>query len=88
MLNVDGVRWAIYMMPSDVTSEINLYYRGQLTRYGRRQYTVANFPMGVEAQMRSKNVNLCVRTTMCEAWYKSLLKTGVFDMYFRSQANY
>ena len=70
MLNVDGVRCAIFMMPADATSEINLYYRGQLTRAGRRQYTAADFPLNVEAHMQDRNVNLCVRTTMRGAWYK------------------
>jgi hypothetical protein len=38
--------------------------------------------------MRTKNVSMCIRTTMRQAWYKSLLKTSVFDIYFRSDADY
>jgi hypothetical protein len=88
MLNVDGVRCAIFMMPADVTSEISLYYRGGLTRHGRVRLTVADFSLGVEAYMRSKNVNMCVRTTMREAWYKSLLKSGNFAIYFRFETDH
>ena len=88
VLNVDGVRCAIFMMPADATSEINLYYRGQLTRAGRRQFTVTDFPLGVEARMQEHNIHLCVRTTMRTAWYKSLLQTGEFDVYFRSEADH
>lgn len=53
---------------------------GELTRHGRAKFTVSDFPLGVEAYMRTKNVNMCVRTTMGQAWYKSLLKTGVFGL--------
>ena len=38
--------------------------------------------------MQENNIHLCVRTTMRNAWYKSLLKTGEFDIYFRSQADH
>ena len=37
--------------------------------------------------MRTKNISMCIRTTMRQAWYKSLLETGVFDIYFRPDAD-
>jgi hypothetical protein len=86
MLNVDQMSCTISMMPASAIDELVLCVRGELTRFGR-SFGAHSFPLEVEHLMRAKGINMLIRTPHRQQWYKSLLKTGVFVLWFRSEAD-
>jgi hypothetical protein len=85
MLNVDQMSCTISMMPPSADDELVLCVRVELTRFGRF-FGAQSFPLELEHLMQAKGINMLVRTLPRQQWYKSLLKTGVFALWFRSEA--
>ena len=74
------------MMPASADDELVLCVKGELTRYGR-SFGAHSFPLEVEQLMRTKGINMLIRTPYRQQWYKSLLKSGVFALWFRSEVD-
>jgi hypothetical protein len=87
LINVDAMSCCIFMAPHSADDDVTLFVKGELTRHARETYGAHSFPLAVESDMRMKDVDMLIRTPSRQNWYKAMLKTGIFDLIFRTEEN-
>ena len=83
-ISADGIPMTIKMGKTDVTMDYQLVFYAELTNYARKNLGAEAFPLTAQGLLNARGVRVKIQPRKRDSWYKSILRTGVFELCFRS----